>query len=66
MGHVSILHFFNWVQLQQPATSDDAELAVAFGKIRDKFQYTLKTLETFQAKNSERVFSTGWFSWLVI
>ncbi|GMN40692.1 hypothetical protein TIFTF001_009914 [Ficus carica] len=44
--------------LQQPATSDDAELAVAFGKIRDKFQNTLKTLETFQAKNSERVFST--------
>lgn len=44
--------------LQQPAAPDDAELAVAFGKIRDKFRYTLKTLETFQAKNSERVFST--------
>lgn len=44
--------------LQQPAAPDDAELAVAFGKIRDKFRYTLKTLETFQVKNSERVFST--------
>lgn len=44
--------------LQQPAAPDNAELAVAFGKIRDKFQYTLKTLETFQVKNSERVFST--------
>lgn len=44
--------------LQQLAAPDDAELAVVFGKIRDKFRYTLKTLETFQVKNSERVFST--------
>ncbi|CAN1356150.1 Protein DOUBLE-STRAND BREAK FORMATION [Linum perenne] len=44
-------------QLQQPSTSDDNELASTFLSIQDKFQKTLKTLEYFQSKNSERVFN---------
>ncbi|CAN1859708.1 Protein DOUBLE-STRAND BREAK FORMATION [Linum perenne] len=44
-------------QLQQPSTSDDNELASTFLSIQDKFQKTLKTLESFQSKNSERVFN---------
>ncbi|CAN1199182.1 Protein DOUBLE-STRAND BREAK FORMATION [Linum perenne] len=43
--------------LQQPSTSDDNELASTFLSIQDKFQKTLKTLESFQSKNSERVFN---------
>ncbi|CAN1199179.1 Protein DOUBLE-STRAND BREAK FORMATION [Linum perenne] len=43
--------------LQQPSTSDDNELASTFLSIQDKFQKTLKTLEYFQSKNSERVFN---------
>ncbi|PON33316.1 GOLD domain containing protein [Parasponia andersonii] len=44
--------------LQQQSTADVAELAVVFGRIRDKLQNTLKALETFQATNAERVFNT--------
>ncbi|CAN0829666.1 hypothetical protein LINGRAHAP2_LOCUS1189 [Linum grandiflorum] len=43
--------------LQQPSTSDDSELATTFLSIQDRFQKTLKTLESFQSKNSERVFN---------
>ncbi|CAN1245766.1 hypothetical protein LINGRAPRIM_LOCUS3032 [Linum grandiflorum] len=39
------------------ATSDDSELATTFLSIQDRFQKTLKTLESFQSKNSERVFN---------
>lgn len=48
------------MQLQQQSI-DDAELAVVLGRMKDKFQNTLKTLQTFQAMNSERIFNTGWF-----
>ncbi|CAI0431134.1 unnamed protein product [Linum tenue] len=41
--------------LQQPSTSDDSEIAIAFVSIHDKVQKTLKMLEAFQSKNSERV-----------
>ncbi|KAL5539286.1 hypothetical protein UlMin_045377 [Ulmus minor] len=44
--------------LQQQSTPNDADLATVFGQISDKFQNTLKALESFQAKNSERVFNT--------
>ncbi|KAF3449294.1 hypothetical protein FNV43_RR10022 [Rhamnella rubrinervis] len=44
--------------LQQQSTLDDAELAVIFGQLKDKFQNILKFLESFQSKNSERVFNT--------
>lgn len=46
-------------QLQEQSTPDDLELAVVFGQIGDKFRNALKKLEAFQAKNSDRVFSTG-------
>ncbi|PON64995.1 GOLD domain containing protein [Trema orientale] len=54
-----LLDTFHWPPtLQQQSTADDAELAVVFGRIRDKLQNTLKALETFQATNAERVFNT--------
>ncbi|GAV77498.1 hypothetical protein CFOL_v3_20969 [Cephalotus follicularis] len=44
--------------LQQSSTPDDFELATAFHLLRDKFHNTLKSLESFQSVNSERVFNT--------
>ncbi|BBH06402.1 hypothetical protein Prudu_018049 [Prunus dulcis] len=44
--------------LQQQLSPDDAELATIIDRLHQKFQTSLKTLESFQAKNSERVFNT--------
>ncbi|OAY44617.1 uncharacterized protein LOC110621808 isoform X2 [Manihot esculenta] len=44
--------------LRQPSTPEDSELATDLSNIRDKFHKTLKTLESFQVKNSERIFNT--------
>ncbi|KAJ9179721.1 hypothetical protein P3X46_008055 [Hevea brasiliensis] len=44
--------------LRQPSTPEDSELATDFSNMRDKFHKTFKTLESFQVKNSERVFNT--------
>lgn len=48
-------------QIQQEATSEDAELPSVLGKLKDKIENTLKILESFQTKNSESIFSTGCF-----
>ncbi|GFP87383.1 hypothetical protein PHJA_000882000 [Phtheirospermum japonicum] len=39
-------------------TVEDAALASVLGRLQEKFKSTLKTLENFQAKNSEFVFNT--------
>ncbi|KAK9290604.1 hypothetical protein L1049_008775 [Liquidambar formosana] len=44
--------------LQQQSTPEDAEIASVLGKLKDKFQNTLKILECFQSKNSENIFNT--------
>ncbi|GMY25767.1 SEC14-like protein [Fagus crenata] len=44
--------------LQHQSTPDDAELATVFEQLKDKLQNTLKILEFFQDKNSDRVFNT--------
>uniref|UniRef100_A0A2N9F5H4 Uncharacterized protein n=1 Tax=Fagus sylvatica TaxID=28930 RepID=A0A2N9F5H4_FAGSY len=44
--------------LQHQSTPDDAELATVFEQLKDKLQNTLKILEFFQYKNSDRVFNT--------
>ncbi|KAM7532126.1 hypothetical protein LguiB_035536 [Lonicera macranthoides] len=44
--------------LQQQLTAEDAELASALGRLKDKLQNTLKILESFQASNSDFVFNT--------
>uniref|UniRef100_A0A2P2LY40 Uncharacterized protein MANES_09G119600 n=1 Tax=Rhizophora mucronata TaxID=61149 RepID=A0A2P2LY40_RHIMU len=44
--------------LQQPSTPEHSQLATVFDNLRNKFQKILKTLESFQSQNSERVFNT--------
>ncbi|XP_038701968.1 uncharacterized protein LOC119998675 isoform X2 [Tripterygium wilfordii] len=54
-----LLENFNWpTMLQQQSTPETCELAAMLGQVKDKFQKTLKALEDFQAKNSDRVFNT--------
>ncbi|KAI4355950.1 hypothetical protein L6164_000006 [Bauhinia variegata] len=49
----------NWPEaLKQQATPDDVECAIIIGRLKDKLHNTLKTLVSFQAKNSEHVFNT--------
>ncbi|PIN01039.1 hypothetical protein CDL12_26455 [Handroanthus impetiginosus] len=43
---------------QQQTTVEDADLASVLGRLQGKFQTVLKTLEQFQARNSEFVFNT--------
>ncbi|TYI38061.1 hypothetical protein ES332_A02G000700v1 [Gossypium tomentosum] len=44
--------------LQQSSTAEVAEFATTLGQLKDKFQATLTILESFQSRNSERVFNT--------
>lgn len=53
--------FFSVIlQLKLQSTAEDAELVSVLGGLGEKFRSTLKSLETFQSKNSEFVFNTGW------
>lgn len=54
-----LLERCNWPNaIQQQSTTEEAELVCVLGKLKDKFQNTLKLLESFQSKNSEFVFNT--------
>lgn len=54
-----LLETSNWpAVLQQQSTPDDVEFATVFSQLKDKIQNTLKILEFFQHKNSDRVFDT--------
>ncbi|KAM4079169.1 hypothetical protein ACB094_09G096700 [Castanea mollissima] len=54
-----LLETSNWpAVLQQQSTPDDVEFAAVFSQLKDKIQNTLKVLEFFQHKNSDRVFNT--------
>ncbi|MCD7464442.1 hypothetical protein HAX54_052745 [Datura stramonium] len=56
-----LLESTNWPPvLQLQSTAEDAELVSVLGRLGEKFRSTLKSLETFQSKNSEFVFNTGW------
>ncbi|OVA17149.1 GOLD [Macleaya cordata] len=44
--------------LQQQSAPEEIEIAAVLGEFKDKLQNTLKTMEFFQSKNSENVFST--------
>ncbi|XP_039001800.1 uncharacterized protein LOC120128084 isoform X1 [Hibiscus syriacus] len=44
--------------LQQSSTSEVAEFSTVLGKLKDKLQTTLRILESFQSRNSERIFNT--------
>ncbi|XP_010938084.1 uncharacterized protein [Elaeis guineensis] len=44
--------------LQEKATPEDIDLAAVFGDIEAKFKTSLKTLETFQLRNADNIFST--------
>ncbi|OAY41657.1 uncharacterized protein LOC110622921 isoform X2 [Manihot esculenta] len=53
-----LLDHSRWpLALRRPSTPEESELAAAFNSIRGKFQKALKTLESFQVQNSERVFN---------
>ncbi|CAN4126287.1 unnamed protein product [Withania somnifera] len=56
-----LLESSNWPPgLQLQSTAEDAELVSVLGRLGEKLRSTLKSLETFQSKNSEFVFNTGW------
>ncbi|XVE84284.1 hypothetical protein DITRI_Ditri17bG0000500 [Diplodiscus trichospermus] len=44
--------------LRHPSTSEAAEFVPILGQLKDKFERTLRILESFQSRNSERVFNT--------
>ncbi|KAL2500353.1 GOLD domain protein [Forsythia ovata] len=54
-----LLEVSQWPRvLQQQSTLEDAELPSVLGRLQGKFESTLKTLEYYQAQNSEHVFNT--------
>ncbi|XP_055808552.1 uncharacterized protein LOC129877097 [Solanum dulcamara] len=54
-----LLESSNWPPvLQLQSAAEDAELVSVLGRLEEKFRSTLKSLETFQSKNSESVFNT--------
>lgn len=54
-----LLESSNWPPaLQWQSTTEDVELVSVLGRLGEKFQSTLKSLQTFQSKNSEFVFNT--------
>lgn len=53
-------YYFTPIQLQQQSTDEDVELAAVLGRLQAKFKSTLNTLESFQARNSEFIFNTGY------
>ncbi|XP_004302492.1 PREDICTED: uncharacterized protein LOC101292427 [Fragaria vesca subsp. vesca] len=56
---IFLLDRAHWPQaLQEPSSPEDAQLATVLTRLLHKFNTALKALESFQAKNSERVFST--------
>ncbi|XP_058210918.1 uncharacterized protein LOC131323246 isoform X2 [Rhododendron vialii] len=56
---IYLLESSHWPKaLQQQSTTEDAELASILGRLKDKFDNALKTLQFFQSKNSEFVFNT--------
>ncbi|KAL6142444.1 hypothetical protein ACLB2K_060725 [Fragaria x ananassa] len=56
---IFLLDRAHWPQaLQEPSSPEDAQLATVLTRLHRMFNTALKALESFQAKNSERVFST--------
>lgn len=56
---IYLLESSHWPKaLRQQSTTEDAELASILGRLKDKFDNALKTLQFFQSKNSESVFNT--------
>ncbi|KAF7145207.1 hypothetical protein RHSIM_Rhsim04G0119400 [Rhododendron simsii] len=56
---IYLLESSHWPKaLRQQSTTEDAELASILGRLKDKFDNALKTLQFFQSKNSEFVFNT--------
>ncbi|KAK4724610.1 hypothetical protein R3W88_027389 [Solanum pinnatisectum] len=54
-----LLESSNWPPaLQWQSTTEDVELVSVLGRLGEKFRSTLKSLQTFQSKNSEFVFNT--------
>ncbi|KAL2457862.1 gold [Abeliophyllum distichum] len=54
-----LLEVSQWPRvLQQQSTLEDAELPSVLGRLQGKFESTLKTLEYYQAQNSEHIFNT--------
>ncbi|XP_054790880.1 uncharacterized protein LOC129296316 [Prosopis cineraria] len=63
---IFLLERSNWPEgLKRQSTPDDVECTVVLDRVKDKVHNTLKILESFQAKNAEHVFNTGFaFSFL--
>jgi hypothetical protein len=55
---IFLLETFHWPKQLQQQSAKDTELASTLYRLKDKFESTLKTLEGFQARNSDTVFNT--------
>lgn len=56
---IFLLESSHWPKLlQQLATTEHAELVYILGRLKDKFEHTLKIVDTFQSRNSENIFNT--------
>ena len=53
------------LQVQKESATGESELANILGKLEEKLKNTLKVLVDFQSKNSEHVFNTGYFSYII-
>ncbi|XP_023737757.1 uncharacterized protein LOC111885747 [Lactuca sativa] len=54
-----LLQSSHWPKsLQKQSTPEDIELAQVLKQLNDKFEFALKLVESFQAKNSNNVFNT--------
>lgn len=53
-----LLETSNWPTRLQHSKSEDAEFLSLIGRLKTKFHNTFKTLEAFQARNSDYVFNT--------
>lgn len=51
--------FICFTQLRQESVVEGVELVAVVMRLQEKFKSTLKTMENFQARNSEFVFDTG-------
>lgn len=56
---VFLLESSHWPKsLQQQSTPEDVELARVLKQLKEKFEFVLKLVESFQSKNSSNVFNT--------
>lgn len=63
-GEPKLIYIFK-LQVQKESATGESELANILGNLEENLKNTLNVLVTFQSKNSEHVFNTGYFSYII-